>query len=61
MSKAIVLKEDTLKMLLSMAHQEGYKLAHQTLSDLNVKSLSNRLADKMVKSLEVAVDQNKDV
>ena len=42
MSEEITISEETLKMLISMAHQEGYKLAHQTLSDLNVDTLSNK-------------------
>jgi (p)ppGpp synthase/HD superfamily hydrolase len=52
MSKEITISEETLKMLISMAHQEGYKLAHQTLSDLNVDTLSNKVADKLVESLK---------
>jgi hypothetical protein len=52
MSKEIIISEETLKMLISMAHQEGYKLAHQTLSDLNIDTLSNKLADKIVENLE---------
>jgi|TARA_B110000908_G_scaffold103550_1_gene121933 (p)ppGpp synthase/HD superfamily hydrolase len=52
MSKQITISEETLKMLISMAHQEGYKLAHQTLSDLNVDTLSNKVADKLVESLK---------
>jgi hypothetical protein len=59
MSKEIIINEDTLKMLISMAHQEGYKLAHQTLSDLNVDTLSNKLADRIVENLE-PINQNKD-
>lgn len=52
MSKEIIISEDTLVMLISMSHQEGYKLAHQTLSDLNVENMSKQLAEKLVKSLE---------
>jgi len=59
MSKEIIINEDTLKMLISMAHQEGYKLAHLTLSDLNVDTLSNKLADRIVENLE-PINQNKD-
>ena len=52
MKKEIIISEETLKMLISMAHQEGYKLAHQTLSDLRIDTLSNKLSDKIVESLE---------
>jgi len=52
MNKQITISEETLKMLISMVHQEGYKLAHQTLSDLDVNTLSWKLADKLVKSLK---------
>jgi hypothetical protein len=59
MSKEIIISEETLKMLISMAHQEGYKLAHQTLSDLNIENLSNKLADVMVQNTN-PLNQNKD-
>ena len=52
MSENIYIEKETLKMLISVAHQEGYKLAHQTLSNLDVNTLSNKLADKLVKSLK---------
>ena len=46
-----------------MAHQEGYKLAHQTLSDLNVDTLSwklgDKLIDKLVESLKLKEDDEK--
>jgi len=58
MSKQITISEETLKMLISMAYQEGYKLAHQTLSDLNVDTLSNKLADKLVESLKPKEDEH---
>ena len=59
MSKEIIISEETLKMLISMAHQEGYKLAYQTLSDLNIENLSNKLADVMVQNTN-PLNQNKD-
>jgi hypothetical protein len=59
MSKEVIISEETLKMLISMAHQEGYKLAHQTLSDLNIENLSNKLADVMVQNTN-PLNQNKD-
>ena len=57
MSENIYIEKETLKMLISVAHQEGYKLAHQTLSNLDVNTLSNKLADKLVKSLKPKEDE----
>ena len=59
MSKKVIISEETLKMLISMAYQEGYKVAYQTLYNLNVDTLSNKLADKLVESLKPKEDDTK--
>jgi hypothetical protein len=52
MSKTIRIIEDTLKMLISMAHEEGFKLASHIINDTSIKETSAKIADRVVESLE---------
>jgi hypothetical protein len=52
MSKIIRISEDTLKVLISMAHEEGFKLAGHIINDTVIKEMSAKLADRIVESLE---------
>ena len=52
MSKTITISEDTLKMLISMAREEGFKLASHIINDTSIKETSAKLADRIVESLE---------
>lgn len=60
MNEKIYIEKETLKMLISMAHQEGYKLAHQTFSDLNIDTLSWKLGDKLVDKLVESLKPKED-
>jgi hypothetical protein len=52
MSKTITISEDTLKMLISLAHEEGFKLAGTIITDMNIENISIKLANRVVESLE---------
>jgi hypothetical protein len=52
MSKKIVISEDTLKMLISMAYEEGFKLASHIINDTNIKDSSIKIAERIIESLE---------
>jgi hypothetical protein len=52
MSKKIVISEDTLKMLISVAYEEGFKLASHIINDTNIKDNSIKIAERIIGSLE---------
>ena len=56
MSKKIVISEDTLKMIISMAYEEGYKLASHIINDTNIKDSSIKIAERIVTSMESLED-----